>query len=289
MRGSFDDKFIQECMERQRKLIALTFQQAQIQLEGIQQTFMDNIMRVASAPIPPPQEDDEEDSSSSSIYVSAESLSSSSDESEQGIKRYPAAVMDKWFNNEKLPPKRISRKRTFWSDANHEGEEQVASEDVGQDTPLKDDVYSFKSFVIGSRDRYRTVYNSDAWFDKKWGKQLSIIRDNLGHEGRNEECKRLFDEIITTTLYSNHLQVTDSAHDGKDICSLCNLKKRCTKQVAGRLLASCCAQLAEAIIAFFGYIYECAHPDTLIVNWTQRYITADDKFTDILKAHKVKK
>ncbi len=295
MKGS--PSFITQCFEHQRALLALTFEQSWQEMMAIHETFKDNMLQYVqehlAPPPPPPVPVPVVDDSSSSIaadYSSSSSLSSPDisfvEESDSSAPppTYSAAVMDEWFNAEKLPEKRNRKKRTFWSPSDHANEKDNGpAEDVGQDTPIAADVKGFKHF-IGDFSRGDAQYALlNVWFQKTWGRQLDGIRDNLGREGKNKECKQLFNDIIARSLSNDPVEVTPSGHDGLDVCALCNLKKRCTQQVNGHLLAICCAQLAKALIGFFGYIWECKQQK--ITNWTQRFITASDRFGDVLVAH----
>lgn len=145
--------------------------------------------------------------------------------------------------------------------------------------PSKVDINGFKRF-IGDFKRGQSDYAlCNVWFHKKWGRQLDGIRNNLKGKG-----KKIFDTIIQRSLSDIPLSITESGHDGYDICSLCNLNKRCTQQVDGHLLATCCAPLAEALIAFFEYIWWCV--SNVSENWAIRFVAADQLFASIIEGKK---
>ncbi len=128
------------------------------------------------------------------------------------------------------------------------------------------DVRGFKHFI---RDFSRGTVDyalRNAWYLETWGHQLD--NGSTVHE------------IIVRTLSDAPPAIMLCGHDGIDICTLCGEMTRCTHQVNGRLLGTCCIPLAKALIAFFGYIWECRRGD---VDWDQRFITASDKFEDLIR------
>lgn len=101
---------------------------------------------------------------------------------------------------------------------------------------------------------------------------LEGIRNNLGYEGSNAAARDLFDELIETGMG----QIDWNKGPGvRARCCLCNLMRRCPHLLNGHPIATCCARLAEAALAF-GQEATSDRPDDQKL---------DELFQDLQEAH----
>ena len=116
---------------------------------------------------------------------------------------------------------------------------------------------------------YPTIL-SNPWARRRFFDGINACRANLGYDGKNKECKQLWDNIAQDVLADNqeHYPMIIERRkirgrvpkDAK--CELCNYQRTISHQVwvrgYGYYLGSKCAALAAALISFFEVLRACA-------------------------------
>lgn len=123
---------------------------------------------------------------------------------------------------------------------------------------------------LASIMRYAKNYApSGPWWDSQFGNAHNMVRDNLGLQGNNEEAQSYFDAIVKGCANKDakklpHTKKIRELVDQQETCCFCNKKKPCRQVLVvpglkePGYIAACCAQLANAVIAFYKTFYECA-------------------------------
>ena len=116
---------------------------------------------------------------------------------------------------------------------------------------------------------YHAILSSQ-WARRRFFDEINACRANLGYDGKNKECKQLWDNLAQDVLADNQehypLIIERRKIRGrvpKDAkCELCNYQRTISHQVwvrgYGHYLGSKCAALAAALISFFEVMRACA-------------------------------
>lgn len=208
------------------------------------------------------------DSSSSSSGEEKEEASFLQDSSIEP-ETFPKEVMDAWDAEDLTGKKRKRKSASIWSPDNHKHEKVgkvINLMQKGNASLPKRELVDFLNFYkLVDKFGFEEAAAISQIYQSKFGRPLEGIINNLGHDGRNDEAKRIAHLIIqrATEEEDSGTMVERKRQGGTTtrICCLCGIKKQCfntlwiTEEGEDGLsphpIARCCANLAHALIRFF--------------------------------------
>jgi len=170
-----------------------------------------------------------------------------------------------------------------------------------QDKISKEDLHQMD---IVARSHNKWAPWGDWWY-REFGEELDMIRDNLGHQAKNEGPLACWDAIVKGCANKNESQLPHLKQARKmlkpETCCFCNQTKPCrqmlvvpgNKEGTGGYIAANCAKLASAVIEFYQTFYESARnkesPKTMLVKLRKLHRAISAAHADKANFHRNKK
>jgi len=125
------------------------------------------------------------------------------------------------------------------------------------------------------------------WFKRRYGSVLNAIQQQMGHEGRNTDAKRMWCIVIEECLAGRKIKVSSAYNKLVTTCVFCDTKHACSKalviEAKREMIGSHCALLASALIDFFTIVRK-----GTLENPRQTFKDMEEAFANVQAAHAAK-